>query len=397
VVSVGIVAFTGSTLADHMSDRRNFADSELHRDVMERWGAPIRQPAPSLREVPTGAVFNSLAPLPLDRQEIALDATMNYRKRGLVYFSGFDFAFRGDYRAINTEKRDIDVVFVFPIDLERNKVLLSDLDFSVNGAASRPSLAGADKLVWTGRLKPGEQVDFHVGFRGRGLDSFKYEIDPATPVRNFHLACHISGGANFDYADGMVAAQEVRTTGTEAWLDWRYTSLESGIPVGVILPSEKSFDRLIATMVGRSWAPFLLLLAAILALAVVEGRALKLYETALIAVGYALFFVLLAYLGAFMGFPEALSLSLAIGCGLLTFYLHALLSSQPWRRLLLLLVATIVVPTMAVILQGYTGLIYTLESTVLVAGLMYLTTRSSFRALLAKPAVLVPPGDLDHA
>src|SRR5262249_41031924 len=158
----------------------------------------------SLRYVPSGAVFNSLTPLSLSRQDVAVDAAMNYRKRGLVYFSGFDFAFRGDYRAVNTEGRDIDVVFVFPIDLEKNKTLLSELEFVVSGVPARADLAEADKLVWTGRVKSGERVDFHVGFRGRGLDSFTYVLDPNAPVHEFHLAYHISGGGHFDYEDGVV-------------------------------------------------------------------------------------------------------------------------------------------------------------------------------------------------
>src|SRR5204863_5294268 len=153
-------------------DRRRFANGDLHRDVMDRWGAPIVQPAPSVRWVPSGTVFNALRSLPLDRQEIGVDATMSYRKRGLVYFSGFEFAFRGSYVVHNREGRDIDIAFVFPIDLERNKVLLSDLAFTVDGAPAKIDLAqGQEKLVWTGRVNDGQEVRFTIAYRGRGLDS----------------------------------------------------------------------------------------------------------------------------------------------------------------------------------------------------------------------------------
>ena len=40
----------------------------LYRDVMDRWG-PIVQPGPSVRYVPSGAVFNSLAALPCSRKK----------------------------------------------------------------------------------------------------------------------------------------------------------------------------------------------------------------------------------------------------------------------------------------------------------------------------------------
>ncbi len=382
--SFAVVLVVCFVISGQMSDRHNFADGELHADVMERWGAPIRQPSPSVRYVPSGTVFTSLSVLPLERQEVSIDSAMNYRKRGLVYFSGFDFIFHGQYQVLNTEKTDIDAVFVFPIELQKNQTLLSELKFIVNGKADLATVSESDKLLWTGRIKSGETVDFDVSFRGRGLDSFTYVLDPQASVRNFHLGYHISGGANFDYSDGVVSAHETRTKDSEAWLDWRYTSLESGIPVGVILPSEKSFDVLVATMVRRAWAPFLLLFATIAALSVVARRQLLFYEMYLLAAGYGLFFVLLAYFGAFLNFYLAWTLSLTLVGSMLLLFLKRLLPSQPMSRLALPLIATLATPTVAVMLQGYTGLIYTLEIAVLVATLMFLTTKDTFRTALAQ-------------
>jgi hypothetical protein len=382
--SLAIVALVSIVISNQMSDRTNFADSELHDDVMDRWGAPIRQPAPSVRFVPSGTVFNALTPLMLERQEVTVDSSMNYRKRGLAYFSGFDFAFRGEYQAFNTQREDIDIVFVFPIDLEKNKTLLSELTFTVNGAPEKAALNEGNKLVWTGRVKPNERADFVVSFKGRGLDEFTYVLDPDAGVKNFHLGLHITGGANFDYAEGVVSAHQAKHSGNEAWLDWNYASLESGTPVGVILPSEKSFDRLIATMVARAWAPFCLLFAGLIALALVEQRKLHFFESYLVAAGYGLFFVLLAYLAAFANFYLAWTLSLLVVGAMLTMYLKRLLPNQPTRRFLALLAATLATPTAAVLLEGYTGLIYTFEILGLICTLMYFTTRESFRRSLAE-------------
>jgi hypothetical protein len=383
--SLAIVAIVASVISGTMTDRQNFADSELHRDVMERWGAPIVQPSPSVRYVPSGAVFNSLAALPLQSQEVVVDAAMNYRKRGLVYFSGFDFTFQGDYQAANDQGRDIDIAFVFPIHLEKNKVLLSNLFFTVDGHPAKVDLPdGADKLVWTGRLKAGTHVDFRVAFHGRGLDSFVYALDPRAPVRNLHLAMHITGGVNFDYADGVVPASTTLAKGDTVFLQWNYASLESGIPVGVILPSEKSYDHLIATMVRRGWAPFLLFFAGLSALCVYHKRQLLIYESYLIAASYGLFFVLLAYFAAFISFYPAWLLSIGIIGGLLYAYLRFVLPKSAGRYVFGLLLSSLCVPTAAVFLQGYTGLIYTLEILALLTTLMVLTTRPSVRELIER-------------
>lgn len=385
--SLGIVLFVAWVVSAQVTDRTGFANADLHQDVMERWGAPIQQAAPSVRYVSSGSLFQKLAKLPLDAQQIEVQARMNYRKRGLVYFSGFDFEFRGSYRIANPEPHDIDLVFVFPVQLARNKVLLSELAFAVDGEPVAVALAeGDDKLVWTGRLAREEARSFEIRFKGRGLDAFSYVPDPALPVRNLALSVAIEGGSNYDYAEGVVPAAEATAENGRVRLGWRYASLESGVPMGVILPSEESYDQIIATIVRRAWAPFLLLFGALAALSLHARRPLLFYESYLVAAGYGLFLVLLAYLSAYLHFYAAYALSCAVVALLLERYLTRIFGRR-WRGLLAgLLVAFLVVPTLAVVLEGYTGLVYTLEIGVGLGVLMALSLRPELRAVLAELA-----------
>lgn len=366
-----------------VSNRRTFADGELHRDVMERWGTPITQPVPSVRYVPSGAVFNTLQPLPLERQAVSVEATMNYRKRGLVYFSGFDFRFSGRYEVRNSEPFDIDIAFVVPIDVEKNRVLLSDLLFLVDGQEAPIELDdGADKLVWTGRIARGKSLGFDLSFRGRGLDSFLYKLDPDLPVRNFALAINVTGGDTFDYGSDMVPATSTTTDGDTVHLEWSYASLEAGVPVGVVLPAEKSFDEMIATMARRAWAPFLLFYGGVIGLCLLCARRLRFYEGYMVASIFGFYFVLLAYLAAFMHFYGAFIIATAAICALLWLFLGRTLSPRHGWYGLGLAGAFLVLPNLAVVLQGYTGLIYTLE---ILAGLVVLVvvgTRKAFHDLI---------------
>jgi hypothetical protein len=348
--SLLIVLFSSIVIGLQITDRRGFANSDLHRDVMDRWGAPIAQPAPSVRYVESGSVFNTLHALPLDRQRITLEADMNYRKRGLVYFSGFEFAFRGLYAVVNPEPHAIDVVFVFPVHVEKNRILLSDRTFTVNGRPADIALTeSSDKLVWTGQLEPGESAEFEIAFKGRGLDSFTYAMDPSLPVRGF---------------------------------GWEFPSLESGVPVGVILPSETSFDSIIVTMIRRSWATFVLFFAGIVALSLHVERPLLRHESYLIASAYAFFFVLLSYLAAYLHFYVAYILAVLVIGGLLHLYLERTLSRAARYPVAGLIASLLFLPTLAVILQSYTGLIYSLEILAGLALVMVFTTRPAFRSIL---------------
>jgi hypothetical protein len=382
--SAAILLVAVQLISSQLADRAGFANGSLREDVMARWGAPISQSGPSIRFVESGSVFSTLEPLALDRQRVFLDADMSYRKRGLVYFSGFEFALRGEYAATNPRSRDIDVVFVFPIEQARRS-MLRDLRFRVNGEpADLPLSEAADKLVWTGRLAAGESATFEIGLRGRGLDAFRYALDPELPVRDFELQIDIRGGRNYDYPAGVVPATSVEQEGEGVSLHWAFDSLEAGFPFGVVLPSEKSFDRVILRMVRRAWATFALFFAALTGLAVLHQRRLARMETYLASAGYAFFFVLLPYLAAYMHFYVAYTVATAVVGGLLQVYLTRVLPESGGAQVAVVIVALLVVPTLAVVLERHTGIIYALEILAGLALLMLMSVRPAVRAAVAR-------------
>jgi len=381
--AITILVLVTAVMASQVSFRGDFASTELYDDVMERWGTPITQPVPSVRFVEHGAVFHELESMPLARQQVTVDANMNYRKRGLVYFSGFDFDFQGDYAIENNRSHDIDVAFVFPLSIERDRVLLSDLTFSVNGEPEAIALReGDDKLLWTGRVAAGEVVDFAIHYRGRGLDSFRYLLDPAMPVRGLDLTINVTGGDNFDYPAGVVPATTTTVDSDLVSLRWQYDALEAGVPMGAVLPSEKGFDALVTSITVRAWAPFALFFVGLVTLGILNDHRFRFHETMLIVSAYSFFYVLMPYLAAFTNFYLAFALSFALILGILTLYIAAVAGPKAARQSASLVVACLFTPSVAVMLQGYTGLIYTLEIFAALCGLMYATTRPQFRTFL---------------
>ncbi|MHB8879295.1 MAG: hypothetical protein ACYC8T_36840 [Myxococcaceae bacterium] len=382
--SLFIVLVATGVISGQVLSRNDFANSELAQGVEERWGAPVSQPAPSLRYVESGSIFTELKPLAFDKQHVRVDAQMNYRKRGLRYFSGFDFALSAQYSASNREAHDIDVAFVFPIEVDKSQVLLSELQFLVNGKEASLDLGeDGNRLVWTGRIARDASCEFAIRYRARGLDAFVYKLDPALPARDLMLHVGVKGGDNFDYPANVLVANSVVQTGDSVALDWAYKSLESGVSLGVILPSEKSFDVVIATMAGRAWLPFLSFFGLVLVFSLRHRRPLAFYESYLVAAVYGFFFVLLAYLAAFSNFYLGYAVaSLGLGAALVA-YLKRIFPNERLWALGAAWGAAMVVPTGAVILQGYTGLIYTLEILAALLGLMALSTRAQVRAFLS--------------
>lgn len=370
-------------ISGQVESRDDFATSELASGVEERWGAPVDQPAPSVRAVPSGTVFTSLEPMALSQQHVTVDATMNYRKRGLRFFSGFDFDFTGQYAVENPKPSDIDVAFVFPIEVNKAQVLMSDLQFLVDGAPAPMELgAERNRLVWTGRIGASETRRFTIRYRARGLDSFTYRLDPSLPAKDVSLHVGVVGGDNFDYPAGALSASSVTRSSDGLGLDWRFSTLESGVSLGVVLPSLKSWDTVIATMARRAWFPFLGLLAMLFALGVKHRRPMASYETLLVASVFGFTFVVVAYLSALVSFEVAWPVAV-VGLGaIFTGWMTRLLPQERWRTFAGVWLVTMGVPTLAVVAQGYTGVIYTAELLVGLVGALVLSTRASVRAWL---------------
>ena len=392
--SLAILLFSSAVISAQMADRGGFANGELYRDVIERWGAPLEQPGPSVRYVESGSVFNTLRAVAFDSQQVELDAQMNYRKRGLVFFSGFDFRFHGAYALANPEPHAIDVVFVFPVPVARQS-MLSDLTFRVNGEASPlPFDETARRLTWTGRLEPGQRAAFDISFGGRGLDSFRYFLDPELPVRNFGLDVHVSGGEDFDYPAGTYPASTVEAEDEQVHFAWTYEALEAGFDAGVILPSERSFDAMLRTMTRRAWPLFLIFMGCVTGLAMHRGVVLSRWVTYFIASVYSFFYVLLPYLAAYLDFYLAYALSLAGVGALLVHFVARLLGRAYVPALVGLWVAALGVPTLAVLLEPHTGLVYTLEILVVLIAASWAIVRPEVQQVLQG---LSPEQEVTHA
>jgi hypothetical protein len=245
--------------------------------------------------------------------------------------------------------------------VDKAQVLLSELSFTVDGEPASLDLGeGGDRLVWTGRLEVKRTAAFHIRYRARGLESFVYRLDPALPAHDVDVRIAVAGGDNVDYPSGVLAASTVERGDSTAALAWSFPSLESGVALGVIL------------LPGWPHRPGAAAPTPPPALGdVPRGGGLRLH------------------LGA-AGLPGRLpALRRRLGAGDggdghgHGAYLKRLFPEERAAVLAAGRVAAQVVPTLAVLLQGYTGLVYTLELLAGLLALMVAVTHPRVRALLS--------------
>ncbi|MEO1369636.1 MAG: hypothetical protein AAFX50_20850, partial [Acidobacteriota bacterium] len=151
-------------------------------------------------------------------------------------------------------------------------------------------------------------------------------------------------------------------------------------------------------MLGHAVPAFFLFFASLVALFEIFSVRPRLYQMYLLASGWAFFYVLLPYLGAFLHFHVAWVLSGLTVAALLTSFAARLIGPGARPYMLVALAPSLLVPSLAVMLQGYTGLIYTVEILAILVVSMRFATRpdivEALDTLLAPSPELPDPADL---
>src|SRR5262249_17501500 len=148
------------------------------------------------------------------------------RQKGLLWYSTYKVAFRGDYEFQNTSgaRRSVALSLPFPAA----QALYDDLQFAVDGRLVQP-VAQKERVYTEVMLDPDQSVKLHVSYQSQGLESWRYSFGPAAAndvnhVSNFHMRLS-TDFKDIDFADNSLAPGEKHETPAGWQLDWTYKNL----------------------------------------------------------------------------------------------------------------------------------------------------------------------------
>src|ERR671932_758584 len=156
------------------------------------------------------------------RVDVALD--LDYRQKGLLWYSTYKVAFAGLYTFRNTTDQD---TVTFNLQFPTDRAIYDDLVFTVNDAPvaltnEKNSASG------TAEVRPGETATLRVGYRSQGLTEWRYNFGVnVAQVKDFQLHMKTNFKA-IDFPENTLSPSEERET-SDGWeLVWNYKSLVSG-------------------------------------------------------------------------------------------------------------------------------------------------------------------------
>ena len=364
-------------LTTRLQERTYFATRDQLQSVKQIWGGNLEQPMPSIRYKGFGSDVPTLNRGEIHASDIFVKLTVDYRKKGLVYYTGYNANFVGKYTIQNPESEKIYLSFIFPYPMQQGEGMLQNVKLLVNGQEDTENTEYQPNLaLWTGMLEPAQALAVTVEYTGRGLNYFKYGFEPGKQVNNFNLKIAVVGTKNIDYpVSTMPSTKPPEFTAEGTTLTWELDRLLTQLNIGVLLPDKLNIAQQIRVMAERAPAFFLLFLASLCAILTLSRLPLNFLKIAILSAAYFLFYPLFAYLSVYM--DVVLSFGLAFGIlGLLVLnYARVLYNLKIALAIFLTYTFYLGITSIAALLPAYTGLILVIEGVVLLAVIMQVLSR----------------------
>jgi len=367
----------------------------LSGDVYSLWGPPAVQSPPRgsyavdrvrsetttvvgadgvPRQQVTETVETVHEPVPLVGSEIAVDLSLEHRKRGLMWFPTYTVTFEADYRFENPSPEAHRVEVVFPLASEQ----AGYDDFLVLGpdGAPLPFEIRHSAAHFGHEVLPGEEISFRVEYRTRGTESFQYAmVGDDTRVRDFRLRMRTDFEA-IDFPAGSLSPSTHERSG-DGWVGtWEFRSLISNAPVGVLLPQRLNPGPLASKI--TFFAPVCLLFFFFVVALVAASRGVDLHPMHYFFLGCAFFAfdLLFAYLVDHVSVGVSFALSAVTSVFLVVTYARLFTG---WRFALRVMgvaqLIYLVLFSYSFFWEGFTGLAVTVGAIATLFVMMQLTGR----------------------
>jgi len=319
------------------------AESGLSGRVASTWGAPQGQAPPSIarewQEQKTVEVeekgkkttrtesYLRSEPVKIDASHVAATLHIDYRQKGLLWFSTYKVDFDGAYTFQNPTPREEEFVIQLPFPAQQAvydnvQLLLDDKPLTVTFSGSQ--------AVARARLAAGAKSVLHAAYRSQGLDSWRYTFarenadgsgKEISQARDFHLLVK-TDFSSFDFPDNSLSPSEKRQTANGWELQWNYQNLVSGFDIALKMPQKLQPGPLAGRISYFAPVSLFFFFFLVFILSTLRGNDLHAMNYFFLACAFFAFHLLLAYLADHISIHAAFVISSLVSIVLVVSYLR---------------------------------------------------------------------------
>ncbi len=320
-------------LAESIWSRTAESDYKLKPSVSTTWGAPQEQVQPSVKvEEPQPAAVSTAVPatsalsqLDAESSRVKADLALEYRQKGLLWYSVYVVNFTGSYVFRNpaSEPRRLTFQLYFP----SKQAIYDGLSIDVDGEP-RPFTSDSLGATVTALVAGADAVSFRASYRSQGLERWQYQLGTdVKQTRDFALTVK-TNFREIDFPVGTLSPSAKRALDPGWELTWRYHNLISGFQIGVEMPEKRQPGPLAGTISRFAPVSLLLFFFVMFILTTLRGIDLHPMNYFFLAAAFFAFHLLLAYLVDHISIQLAFIICSIVSVSLVASYLRLVVGSR---------------------------------------------------------------------
>ena len=320
----------------------------------------------------------------LDSSHIAADFHIDYRQKGLLWFSTYRVGFEGQYTFRNPSAEEN--VFTMRLPLPAKQAVYDGVEISLDGKALPLDFSG-NEVTAQGRVGANSTAVVKTAYRSQGLDSWSYRFssgDEVARTKDFHLVARTDFGG-FDFPENSLSPMEKEATGQGWALKWDYQNLVSGFNIALKMPQKLQPGPLAGRISYFAPVSLFFFFFLIFVLSTLRGIDLHPMNYFFLACAFFAFHLLLAYLCDHISIHAAFVISSMVSVLLVISYLRLVVDLRfAVREAGTAQLIYLVLFSYAFFFEGFTGLAVTIGAIVTLFVVMQMTGKIKWEERFAR-------------
>ena len=394
-----------SILGTSMNFRSTHQNEKLKGAVNQLWGTVQEQKAPSVnyqvateKRVNERKIYTNTGGetrfdittetktyyLPLEASTIDTSIRLDYRQKGLLWYSTYHVLFNGQYKVLNrtNEKRDLNFCFSFP----SKDSIYDNFHFAVDGVEISDIRMDSGYLTKSITMEPNQAANIDIRYISQGLDEWRYNFGSnVNQVKNFALTMHTDFN-DFDFPENSMSPTEKQQLDKGWNLKWQYLNLLSGVRIGLAMPHRLNPGPWVGDVTYS--APISLFLFFFLLFIFTTVKQIKVHPMNyfFIAAAYFSFHLLLAYLVDHLSIHLSFLISSVVSIFLVVSYMRLVVDKRfAFVEIGISQFVYLVLFSYTFFFEGYTGLAITILCVLTLFIVMQFTGRIDWENITRRP------------
>jgi len=402
-------AIAWGILGGTVLQRTYSSDSTNGERINQLWGTAQSQSAPSFyyetkkqvqqTSVKDGKTVTEVVTeterhyVPIEKSDVKAAINLDYRKKGLLWYSTYKVHFGGAYKVSNPTGQPQTLHMEFPLPAQQ--AIYDNFQLSLANKTIGNIVPTGNSLSQTFNIEPSQIEDVSISYDSQGLTTWRYNFGSSVnQVKDFTMNI-ITNFDAIDFPDGSMSPSQKSKVGNGWQLTWRYKNLLTGYDIGLKMPERLNPGPWVSKVTFFAPVSLFLFFFILFVFTTIKGIRVHPMNYFFIGAAFFSFHLLLAYLVDHISVDHAFIVSSIVSIFLVVSYMRLVVSNKfAFFEVGLSQLIYLVLFSYTFFFEQFTGLVVTIMCIITLFVLMQFTGRidwtEAFKKATAKNSDSAP-------